>query len=200
MFKTIAKQCKATIILLLLFTLFLGFIYTGAITGFASILFPNKSNGSLIRQNNTVIGSKLIGQSFTSLKYFWGRPSVSSTLPYVAVTARGSNLGPTNPLLRKNIEDRIAIFKKSDLQNNNLIPIELVTASASGIDPHISPAAAFYQVNRVAKARNLHPDIVNQIVKDHIKKRQFGIFGEPRINVLELNLDLDARQAAPHKH
>ncbi len=185
------RQLKSALILFLLLTLITGLIYPAIVTGIAQLLFPWQTNGSLIKQNNIIIGSELIGQSFTDPKYFWGRPSATTPYPYNALLSTGSNLGPSNPVLLTLIKKRIEILHKADPQNMQLIPVDLVTASASGLDPDISPLAAYYQVHRVAMTRKLSENVVKKLVDQNIQYRTFGILGEPRVNVLYLNQTLD---------
>lgn len=186
------RQLKSALILFLLLTLITGLIYPAIVTGIAQLLFPWQTNGSLIKQNNIIIGSELIGQSFTDPKYFWGRPSATTPYPYNALLSTGSNLGPSNPVLLTLIKKRIEILHKADPQNMQLIPVDLVTASASGLDPDISPLAAYYQVHRVAMARKLSENVVKKLVDQSIQYRTLGILGEPRVNVLYLNQALDS--------
>ena len=185
------RLTKQAFLLLLAFSVLTGIIYPLAITGVAQVVFPHQANGSLIHQDGKPIGSSLIGQPFTDPKYFWGRPSATSPMPYNAESSAGSNLGPTNPDLVKTVAERIAALRKADPGNDAPIPIDLVTSSASGLDPHISPAAAEYQVQRVAKARGMDVQTVRQLVARHTQGRTFGLLGEPRVNVIELNFDLD---------
>jgi K+-transporting ATPase ATPase C chain len=174
-----------------------GIVYPLVITGIAQLVFPKKANGSLIYRDGRPVASKLIGQSFTDPKYFWGRPSATSPMPYNAGASGGSNLGPTNPDLIKAVGERIAALKAAGHHaqhgrgNEAPVPVDLVTSSGSGLDPHISPAAAEYQVARVAKARGLDVETVRQVVARHTESRTLGLLGEPRVNVVELNLDLD---------
>ena len=191
MFKEAMEQMKTALILLIAFTVLTGLLYPLAVTGFAQLLFPAKANGSLMKQNDKVIGSRLIGQFFSSPAYFWGRPSATSPYPYNGEASSGSNLGPTNPNFLATVKERIFQLKEATPQNNDSIPVDLVTASGSGLDPDISPYAAFYQAARIAKARNLSEEEVKKIIQEHIKNRTLGLLGEPRINVLELNLALD---------
>jgi len=185
------KQTKQAFLLFIILSVLTGIVYPLAITGIAQLVFPKQANGSLIYRDGKPVASALIGQPFTAPKYFWSRPSATSPMPYNAESSGGSNLGPTNPALAKVVQERIAILKKADPDNNALIPVDLVTSSASGLDPHISPAAAEYQVARVAKARGLDAQIVRQLVARHTEGRTLGLLGEPRVNVVELNLDLD---------
>ena len=191
MFKEIIAQMKTALILLALLTVLTGLLYPLAVTGLAQILFPIQANGNLIEQNNRVIGSRLIGQAFTSKAYFWGRPSATSPYPYNGEASSGSNLGPTNPIFLATVKDRVSQLKQTSLQKNNVIPVDLVTASGSGLDPDISPQAAFYQVERIAKARHLTGKEIQILIQQNIQNRTLGFLGEPRINVLELNLALD---------
>jgi K+-transporting ATPase ATPase C chain len=182
------RQFKIALIFLGVFTVITGIIYPLVVTGIAQVFFPGQANGSLIG-NNT--GSALIGQSFSDPKYFWGRLSATGPFPYNAVASAGSNLGPTNPALKQAIQARIDALKLADPGNIQPVPIDLVTASGSGLDPDISIAAANYQVARVARVRGISEEQVNVLVKRYTEGRQFGILGEPRVNVLELNLALD---------
>ncbi len=188
----IMTQLRPALMTLLLLTMLTGLLYPLAITGIAQTLFPHQANGSLIVQNGRVVGSSLIGQPFDDPKYFWSRPSATSPFPYNAAASSGSNLGPTNPALMKAVQDRIAVLKDADPDNPAPVPIDLVTASGSGLDPHISPAAAEYQIRRVARARGIDEAAVRRLVARHTQGRQLGFLGEPRVNVLELNLTLDA--------
>ena len=184
-------QVRPAVLSLLLLTVLTGLLYPLAVTGIAQVLFPDRANGSLIMKNGVAVGSALIGQPFDNPKYFWGRPSATSPYAYNAASSSGSNLGPTNEALKKGVADRIAILKAADPENQAQVPVDLVTASGSGLDPHISPATAEYQVHRVAKARGVAEEIVRRLVAEHTEGRQWGILGEPRVNVLELNLALD---------
>jgi potassium-transporting ATPase KdpC subunit len=188
------KQVKQAFLLLVVLSLLMGILYPLAITGIAQAVFPSQANGSLIYRNGRLVGSSLIGQPFTDPKYFWSRPSATSPMPYNAESSSGSNLGPTNPDLAKAVAARVAALKKADPENALPIPIDLVTTSASGLDPHISPAAAEYQVHRVAKARGMDEETVRQLVARYTEGRTFGLLGEPRVNVVELNLDLDGNR------
>ncbi len=183
---------RPALVLLGLFTVLTGLLYPLLVTGVAQALFADKANGSLIEADGKVRGSRLIGQAFSEPRYFWSRPSATSPTPYNGASSSGSNQGPLNPALLDAVKQRVAALRAADPENKAPVPVDLVTASGSGLDPDISPAAALYQVNRVAKARDLVPDAVEQLVRDHIEERSLGLFGEPRVNVLELNLALDA--------
>jgi K+-transporting ATPase ATPase C chain len=185
------SQLKPAIISLVLLTLLTGVVYPLAITGLAQSLLPHQANGSLIAGNGQAAGSALIGQAFDAPRYFWGRLSATSPFPYNGAASAGSNLGPLNANLVKAAQARIDALRNADLGNTTPIPVDLVTASGSGLDPHISVAAALYQVPRVARARGLDEDQVRALVARFTEGRQFGILGEPRVNVLRLNLALD---------
>ncbi len=188
-------QLRPAIVLFALLAILTGLVYPLVITGVAQAVFPRQANGSLIYRDGQPIGSVLIGQPFDDLKYFWGRLSATSPFPYNAAASSGSNFGPLSSALTDAVKARINALKAADLslalQNNPSIPVDLVTASASGLDPHISVAAALYQVPRVARARGLSEDQVRALVTQFTEGRQFGILGEPRINVLKLNLALE---------
>jgi K+-transporting ATPase ATPase C chain len=187
------KHIRPALVLLALFTVLTGVIYPLVVTGIAQLVFPREANGSLIVKDGKVVGSSLIGQPFDDPKYFWGRPSATTPYSYNAGSSSGSNLSPTNPDLIKAVQGRVDALRAADPDNTAPVPVDLVTASASGLDPHISPAAALYQVHRVAKARKLDETNVQQLVARHTHGRWLGILGEPRVNVLELNLALDGR-------
>lgn len=190
------KELQPALRLLALMTVLTGVAYPLIVTGVAQAVFPHQANGSLIERNGKVIGSELIGQSFTAPKYFWGRASATSPTPYNAAASSGSNLGPLNPALETAIKERIAALKAVDPGNAAPIPVDLVTASASGLDPHISPAAAAYQVERVARVRGMNVESLRTLVAAHTEGRTFGVLGEARVNVLALNLALE-RQPRP---
>ncbi len=186
------KHLKPALFMLLIWTVITGVAYPLAVTGLSQLLFPGQANGSLIKDSQgQPLGSELIGQAFSDPKYFWGRPSATSPYPYNAAASSGSNLGPTNPALADAVKARINALRGGDPENAMPIPVDLVTASGSGLDPHISPAAAEYQINRVAKARNLDAGKVRDLVGQHTEPRQWWVLGEPRVNVLGLNLALD---------
>jgi K+-transporting ATPase ATPase C chain len=185
------RQLKIALIFLGIFTVITGIIYPLFVTGIAQAFFHRQANGSLIEKNGAGVGSELIGQPFSDPKYFWGRLSATAPFPYNAAASSGSNYGPSNPALRDAVQARIDALKAVDPDNNEPIPVDLVTFSASGLDPDISVAAANYQVTRVARYRGLSEEQVKELVSKFTEGRQFGILGEPRVNVLKLNLALD---------
>jgi K+-transporting ATPase ATPase C chain len=191
------SQLRPAFFMLLIFTVITGVFYPLVVTGIAQVAFPHQANGSIIVIDGKAYGSELIGQQFDAPKYFWGRLSATGTFPYNAFNAdnltgsSGSNYGPLNPALMEMVQARVDALKAADPSNTAPIPVDLVTASGSGLDPHISVAAALYQVNRVAAARGLSDAEVTSLVEEHIQGRQFGFLGEPTVNVLELNLALD---------
>ena len=187
------KHIKPALLMLLFFTVLTGIVYPLAVTFCAQIVFPSQANGSLLGSNEQPLGSELIGQAFNRPEYFWGRPSATSPVPYNGGASGGSNQGPSNPALIDSVKARIKALRNADPENLEAIPVDLVTASASGLDPHISPAAAAYQINRIARARHLSPNSVHELVERYTEPRQWGILGEPRVNVLKLNLALDQR-------
>jgi K+-transporting ATPase ATPase C chain len=186
---------RPTIVLFAAFTMLTGAAYPAIVTGIAQAVFPHQANGSVIERDGKPVGSALIGQQFDAPQYFWGRLSASAPNPYNASASSASNLGPTNPALIDELKGRIAALQQADPNNTSAIPVDLVTSSGSGLDPEISPAAAYYQVNRVAKARGLSPDLVRAKIGHYTVGRQWGFLGEPRVNVLMLNLALDAMSA-----
>jgi potassium-transporting ATPase KdpC subunit len=186
-----AQLIRPAVSLLVVMTLLLGIVYPFAITGVAKLAFPHQAAGSLIYQDAKLRGSTLIGQSFSDPKYFWGRPSATTPQPYNGLASTASNLGPLNPALIDAVKANAKALHDADPDNSRPIPVELVTASASGLDPDVSPAAVEYQAARVARARHLELSQVEALIKAHIRERLFGIIGERRINVLELNLALD---------
>jgi K+-transporting ATPase ATPase C chain len=184
---------RPAILSMVVLTIITGAIYPRVVTGISALLFHPQAEGSLIVQGDSVLGSVLIGQGFTAPKYFWSRPSATGPVPYNGASSGGSNLGPTNPAQLDLVKARIEALRTADSGNTGPVPVDLVTASASGLDPDITPAAAEYQVGRVARARHLPEDRVRELVRHFTRGRQFGILGEPRVNVLMLNLALDGR-------
>jgi potassium-transporting ATPase KdpC subunit len=185
-------ELRRALVMLVLMTLITGVAYPLLVTGIGQAAFHGKAAGSLIERDGKAVGSDLIGQPFSDPKHFWSRPSATSPYPYNASASSGSNLGPLNPALTDAVAGRIKALRDADPDNAAPVPVDLVTASASGLDPHISPAAAEYQVNRVARARKLDPQKVRTLVAEFTEGRQLGFLGEPRVNVLRLNLALDA--------
>lgn len=193
--KIFADQIRPTIAFVLLWTVIFGLAYPFFSTAMVQSLFPKQAEGSLIigKDGKTLLGSGLIGQQFTKPEYFWGRLSATTPFAYNAASSTGSNLGSANPDLLKAVNGRIAALKAADPANTRPIPVDLVTASASGLDPHISPAAAAYQAGRVAKARNLPEAKVRALIEQYTEGRGFGVLGEAGVNVLKLNLALDGK-------
>jgi len=185
------KEFRPAVLVFLVLTLVTGIVYPLLVTAFAQ-LFPNAATGSVIQRDGKAVGSALIGQPFSDPKYFWSRPSATSPMPYNGAASSGSNLGPTNKALADAVADRVKALREADPKNDAPVPADLVTASGSGLDPHISPQAAQYQVARVARARQVAEDQLRQLVAAHTEGRTLGLLGEPRVNVLELNLALDA--------
>jgi K+-transporting ATPase ATPase C chain len=186
-----ARYLRPSLCLIAVMTVLLGVIYPLIITGLGKAAFPSQAAGSLIHSGNTPIGSKLIGQNFSDPKYFWGRPSATSPQPYNGLASGGSNLGPLNPGLIDKITANVKLLRDADPQNTRPIPVDLVTSSASGLDPDITPAAAEYQATRVARERNLPLDKIEALISQHVKYPLLGFIGESVVNVLELNLALD---------
>lgn len=189
-----SKLLRQSLVLLLVMTVITGVLYPLASTGLAQLIFPHQANGSLIVKDGKPVGSVLIGQAFTAPQYFWGRPSATAPNPYNGASSSGSNQGPTNPALTDAVKQRIATLRAADPGNTAPVPVDLVTASGSGLDPQISPAAAQYQLARVARVRGLPVAQVQALLAAHTSGRWLGMLGEPRVNVLRLNLALDALQ------
>jgi K+-transporting ATPase ATPase C chain len=185
------REFRPALTILVILSIVTGLAYPLIVTGVAQGLFPSKANGSLIERDGKAIGSALIGQQFGDPKHFWGRPSATSPYPYNASSSSGSNQGPLNPALKDAVEGRIKALREADPDNKAPVPVDLVTASGSGLDPHISPAAAEFQVARVAKVRGMELNKVRALVDRATEGRQLGFLGEPRVNVLALNLALD---------
>ncbi len=186
------KELKPAVAIFGLLTLLTGAAYPALITGIAQGVFPDQANGSLIVKDGKALGSRLIGQAFSNAGHFWGRPSATAPMPFNAAASGGSNQGPLNPALEESVKGRIAALKASDPSQTAAIPVDLVTASGSGLDPHISVAAALWQAPRIARERQLPESRVRDLIASQTEDRQLGVLGEPRVNVLELNLSLDA--------
>ena len=182
---------RPALTLLLLLTGLTGFLYPLAVTGLGAVLFPHQATGSLLVRDGRPVGSRLIGQAFSDPRYFWGRPSATTPQPYNALASGGSNLGPLNPALQQAVQARVAALRAADPDNHAAVPVDLVTASASGLDPEISVAGALYQAGRVARLRGLSPDAVRALIRSGTHGKFLGVFGESRVNVLELNFALD---------
>ena len=187
----IGLNIKRALLLLLVMTVLCGLVYTLAVTGVTQLIFPYQANGSIMKADQQTVGSELIGQYFTDPKYFWGRPSATADVPYNALGGAGSNKQVTGADAQKRTEERVAYWQAADPENTEPVPVELVTASASGLDPDISPAAARYQVHRIAKARGMDAEKISELIENSIERRFLGIFGEERINVLKINMALD---------
>jgi potassium-transporting ATPase KdpC subunit len=191
------RNLATAVLLFLALTVLTGLVYPLAVTGIAQLLFPRQANGSLLERDGHAVGSELIGQPFAGPGFFWGRPSATAPHPYNAGASSGSNLGPTNPALLDRVKSDIARIRSAH-PGGGPVPVDLVTASGSGLDPHISPAAALYQVERVAAARHLDPAAVRRLVEEQVEGRSLGVLGEARVNVLELNLALNNVSAGAH--
>jgi K+-transporting ATPase ATPase C chain len=187
----ILGELRPAVVLFLALTVLTGLVYPALITGLAHAFFPRQADGSLIIRDGRMLGSSLIGQSFSDPKYFWSRPSATTPQPYNGTASGGSNLGPLNPALTDAVQTRVAALRAADPGTTAPVPVDLVTSSGSGLDPDISIAAARYQVGRVARARGLAPEALEALIRAHSRGRLLGFLGEPRINVLELNLALD---------
>lgn len=185
------SELRRAVLVFALLTLLTGVLYPLIVTGVGQIAFNSRANGNLITAGDRSVGSRLVGQPFSSPGYFWSRPSATAPQPYNGAASSGSNQGPLNPALESAVKERIAALRAADPTNTAPVPVDLVTASGSGLDPHISPAAAEYQVARVARARGVSPEEIRDLVARSTEGRTFGILGEPRVNVLELNLLLD---------
>jgi K+-transporting ATPase ATPase C chain len=191
------RQLRISIVAIVLFTIITGIIYPLIVTGLAQLFFPHQANGSLLQFEGKTVGSALIGQPFSDPKYFWSRPSATAPFAYNAGASTGSNYGPLNPALFDAVRKRIKELKEADPQNTAPVPIDLVTASGSGLDPHISVAGALYQLPRVARFRGMSEDSLRQLIASNTTGRQFGVLGEPVVNVLQLNLVLDGIHFSP---
>ena len=192
MLSTLTSQLRPAVSVFALLTVVTGLAYPYAMNGLAQATFPAEAAGSLIVRDGQLVGSSLVGQNFTDPGHFWGRPSATGPQPYNGAASSGSNQGPLNPALADAVKARIEALRVADPDNTAPVPVDLVTASGSGLDPHLSPAAAEYQIARVARARGLDPEDVRALVAQHRSEPQFGLFGDARVNVLTLNLALDA--------
>lgn len=190
-----SRELRPALVVFLLLTIVTGLAYPGVVTLVAHLFFAEQASGSVIERDGHAVGSRLLGQSFTNPGYFWSRPSATGPQPYNGAVSSGSNQGPINPNLESAVRERIAALRAADPGNTRPVPVDLVTASGSGLDPHISPAAAEYQLARVARARGLDEAQVRTLVHSKTEGRAFGVLGEPRVNVVQLNLALDALQA-----
>ena len=185
------KNLRTAVITILMFTVITGLLYPLLVTGLAQVVFPGKANGSLLKKDSRVVGSELIGQPFSGPKYFWSRLSATGPFAYNAGASTGSNYGPLNPALLDAVKKRVQDLRAADPHNTQPIPVDLVTASGSGLDPHISMAAAQYQISRVARSRRMSAEQVRSLLDQYTEGRQFSFLGEARVNVLKLNLALD---------
>jgi len=188
---------RTSAVMLLMLSIVTGIAYPLAVTGIGAVLFPRQATGSLVDRDGKPIGSDLIGQPFDAPRYFWGRPSATSPVGYAAMSGSGSNQATTNPALADAVRDRVAHLKESDPDDKTPIPVDLVTTSGSGLDPHVSPAAALYQVDRVARTRGIPVEKVRVLVQSHVEHPTFHVLGQSRVNILRLNLALDAEFPAP---
>jgi K+-transporting ATPase ATPase C chain len=191
------EQLRPALVVFLLLTVITGAVYPAVVTLIAQAAFPSRANGSLIMKNGKAVGSELIGQPFDDPKYFWGRPSATSPVPNNGASSTGSNYGTTNPAQLDAVKGRVEALRKADSGDERPVPVELVTASGSGLDPHISPHGAEFQVPRVAKARGIGEDVVRKKVAEFTEGRTFGVLGEPRVNVLKLNQALESLSRTP---
>jgi K+-transporting ATPase ATPase C chain len=189
------RTFREALVMLIALTLLTGVAYPLIVTGIAQVAFSDEAEGSLIRRDGKAVGSALVGQPFSDPKYFWGRPSATAPMPYNAGASSGSNQGPLNPALHDAVKSRIEALRAADPGNTRPVPVDLVTASGSGLDPHVSPAAAEYQAARVARVRNVPEEAVRKLIAEHTEGRQLGFLGEPRVNVLRLNLALDGARS-----
>lgn len=187
------KQIKSAFLIFFILTVITGIVYPFIVTAIAQVIFPHKANGSLIVKDGKIIGSSLIGQFFNDSKYFWSRPSATAEFPYNGAISSGANIGPANILLKQNIENQMKILKNADPENTKVLPVDLVTYSASGLDPHITISGALYQAKRVARARNLNEETIINLIHKQTEGRFLGIIGEPVVNVLKLNIELDKK-------
>jgi K+-transporting ATPase ATPase C chain len=194
----LSQVIRPAVIFMVVMTVITGVVYPLLVTGIAQVAFPHQANGSLLYAGDKLVGSALVGQPFDDPKYFWSRPSATAPYPYNAAASSGSNLGPIEPTLIAAFKSRIDALKQADPDNRDPIPVDLITASASGLDPHISPAAAAYQVGRVARARGVDAQKIEQLVAEYTEGRTLGLLGEPRVRVVELNLALDG--IVPKRH
>jgi len=185
------RTLRSSLMMLLVMTVITGIAYPLLVTALSQVVFPRAANGSLVTSGGKTVGSELVGQAFTSPRYFWSRPSATSPFPYNAAASSGANLGPTNQALLDRVQKEVARLREAHPGSTGPIPADLVTTSGSGLDPEISPAAAYFQVQRVATARGASPEAVRRVVDEHLHGRDLGFLGEPRVNVLLLNLALD---------
>jgi K+-transporting ATPase ATPase C chain len=195
--KKMSNPIRPVLVIFVALTVVTGVIYPAVVTAVGQAAFSNQANGSMIEQGGKTVGSALLGQQFDAPNYFWGRLSATTPMPYNAQSSSGSNLGPTNPALGDEVKGRLSALHDADPDNTGIVPVDLVTSSGSGLDPDITPAAAAFQAARVAKARHLPIEQVNAVIAANTQGRQFGIFGESRVNVLKLNLALDNAKSAP---